>query len=72
MQILPLFSAAVVVCSFCCCFVSTKTDVGKLLTSTMVDNKIAKISTKLYFKNQAISFSRPIEKNVQNGFVFLI
>lgn len=52
MQILPLFNAAV--CSFCCCFVSTKTDVGKLLTSTMVDNKIAKTTPKLYFKSLAI------------------
>lgn len=55
-KILPLFNAAVAVCSFCCCFVSTKTDVGKLLTSTVVDNKIEKITPKLYFKNQAILF----------------
>lgn len=56
-NLLPLFNAAVVGCSFCCCFVSTSRLVGKLLTSTVVDIKIEKITPKLYFKNQAILFN---------------
>lgn len=51
---LPLFNAVAVDCSFCCCFVSTKTDVGKPLTSTVADNKIEKITPTLYFKSHAI------------------
>lgn len=41
---LPLFNAAEDEVSLCCCFASTNTDVGKLLTSTVVDNKIEKMA----------------------------
>lgn len=54
---LPLFNAAVDVCSVCCCLPSTKTDVGKLLTNTAVDVKMAKMANKLKLKNLAIFVS---------------
>lgn len=58
---LPLFNAVAVDCSFCCCFVSTKTDVGKPLTSTVADNKIEKITPTLYFKSHAILLNTEIK-----------
>lgn len=71
---LPLFSDVEVVCSFCWCFVSTKTDVGKLLTSTVVDNKIAKITSISHFMNLAIllSFFNKKGKKILVFFLLLI
>lgn len=51
---LPLFNAAEDDWSFCCCFSSTKTDVGKLFTNTDVNNSSPKMAKKLYRKNLAI------------------
>lgn len=49
-SILPLFNVPEDDCSFC--FPSTNTEVGKLQTSNVVDNKTTK--NKSYFKISAI------------------
>lgn len=64
---LPLFNAAEDEDSLCCCFASTNTDVGKLLTSTVVDNKTAKMAKTWYLKNRAI-FCQSLKWNVNEIF----
>lgn len=68
---LPLFGtdAADDEDSLCCCFSSTNTDVGKLLTSTVVDNKTAKMVKTWYLKNLAI-FASPKKRSVNEGYTF--